>query len=106
MNEVRCLNCLKRFQVKLKAEEAALNRGRGCKHCSQTGYSGRIGIIETLVLRPELRELVMTQASSSEIKASARRLGMRTLRENGLKKVLAGVTTVEEVLRVTGEDAE
>ncbi|MCK4261570.1 Flp pilus assembly complex ATPase component TadA [bacterium] len=93
-------------QLKLKAEELTLYRGKGCPQCSQTGYSGRVGIIETLVLGPELREMVMSEASSGKIKAEARRLGMRTLRENGVEKVLAGVTTVEEVLRVTGEDEE
>ncbi|NOX98079.1 MAG: Flp pilus assembly complex ATPase component [Nitrospirae bacterium] len=84
-------------------KEVVFSRGKGCKQCNNTGYRGRIGIIEVLPLRPEMKELIMTRVSTNQVKNLARKLGMRTLRENGLEKVLAGQTTVEEVLRVTGE---
>lgn len=79
-------------------------RGKGCGFCQKTGYKGLVGLIEVLVLTHEIRELVMKKASEAEIKAASRRSGMATLRENGLRKVMAGITTLEEVLRVTAAD--
>ena len=79
-------------------------RGKGCGHCEKTGYSGRIGLIEILTLDEEINSLIFKRASAYEIKNLARKKGMRTLRENGFKKVTAGVTTLEEVVRVTAKD--
>ncbi len=76
-------------------------RGKGCKACQKTGYKGRVGLIETLVLSSEIRDLILGKAQEYKIRGEARREGMHTLRENGIRKVLRGVTTVEEILRVT-----
>lgn len=81
-----------------------LYRGNGCSHCMDTGYVGRAGIFELMVIDDELRELIMANAISSLIKQTAVKKGMFTLREDGLRKVFAGDTTVEEVLRVAQDD--
>jgi len=82
-----------------------LFRGTGCTHCIETGYLGRTGIFELLAVDDQIRDLIMKQTGSSPIKQAAIRNGMRTLRDDGLRKILAGETTVEEVLRVTQDDA-
>ncbi|UCD55406.1 MAG: Flp pilus assembly complex ATPase component TadA [Candidatus Omnitrophota bacterium] len=76
-------------------------KGNGCKACRKTGYKGRVGLVETLVLSPEIRNLILENAQEHKLREQARREGMHTLRENGIKKILGGVTTVEEILRVT-----
>jgi general secretion pathway protein E len=78
-------------------------RGAGCEHCFGSGYQGRMGIFEMMELSDELRQKIMRNADASEITAAARRNGMRSLREDGWLKVEHGVTTVEEVMRVTQE---
>ncbi len=75
--------------------------GEGCEYCSNTGYRGRIAIFEVLPITDEIRELIMQRASVREIKERAISLGMRTLREDGIEKVKNGITTIDEVLRVT-----
>ncbi len=85
-------------------EAVTFYRGRGCEECRFTGYRGRTGIYEILVMRESLRPLVIERAPSSTIKQAACAAGMRTLREDGWAKVRAGLTTVEEVARVTQED--
>ncbi|OIO35734.1 MAG: hypothetical protein AUJ74_05105 [Candidatus Omnitrophica bacterium CG1_02_44_16] len=79
-------------------------RGKGCKRCFNIGYSGRIVIGEVLTFTPAIKELVLKKAQEHELKSAARRDGMQTLRENGVLKVLEGVTTLEEILRVTAPD--
>ncbi len=78
--------------------------GPGCADCKQTGYRGRLGIHELLVIDDEVRNLTMKSADSSSIRRVAAAKGMNSLREDGAAKVLAGQTTIEEVLRVTQED--
>ncbi len=78
-----------------------LYRGEGCRHCKRTGYKGRIGIHEVMVMNDELRELVLKRVSSDVLRKAAIRHKMRTLRQDGLIKALRGITTVEEVVRVT-----
>ena len=78
-------------------------RGAGCERCFGTGYSGRMGVFELMEMNDELRKLVMGNADAVAITDSARRNGMRNLREDGWLKVRDGVTTVDEVLRVTQE---
>ena len=78
----------------------------GCEACRGTGYRGRTGIYEILTVNEATRSLVVARASSNTIKADAIRRGMRTLRHDGWSKVLEGVTTVEEVIRVSEEDEE
>ncbi len=79
-------------------------RGKGCPNCLNSGYSGRIVIAEVLILNPKIRELILARAQEHLIKREARTEGMRTLRENGMELVYQGVTTIEEVLRVTAPD--
>lgn len=83
--------------------QAHFYRGEGCKQCGETGYSGRKGIYELFRLDDEVRALIMKRPDVGEIRALARKKGMRTLREDGWRKVLDGVTTVEELFRVTQE---
>jgi general secretion pathway protein E len=78
--------------------------GPGCPQCKHTGYRGRIGIHELLIVDDEVRTLVMKSADASTIRAYATSRGMPTLRADGAQKVLEGMTTIEEVLRVTQED--
>ena len=76
-------------------------RGKGCPVCSETGYRGRTGIYEILLVSETIRQLIMKKADSASIGRQAVEEGMRTLRQDGAKKILEGVTTLEEVLRVT-----
>ncbi len=76
---------------------------RGCPHCHSTGYRDRIGIFEMLTVDDSVHELITASPKSSALKQAARKNGMTTLREDAIRKMLAGVTTVEEVLRVTRE---
>jgi type IV pilus assembly protein PilB len=95
------------IDIGLTAEEAAsitCYKGVGCEACSGTGYKGRIAIYEVMVLSPELRDMVLSGASAMEIKRGAIQQGMQTLRMSGLQKLQEGITTVEEVLRVTFKD--
>jgi general secretion pathway protein E/type IV pilus assembly protein PilB len=84
---------------------AQLFHGRGCPECSNTGYKGRIGIFEIFLIDDQVRNLIFEQVAATELRTKARELGMRTLREDGLRKVVAGQTTLSEVLRVTMGDA-
>jgi type IV pilus assembly protein PilB len=79
-------------------------KGKGCSLCNNTGYKGRVGLYEVMTMKEELKELVLSRASTSEIKKEAIRLGMKTLRQSGIAKIKEGVTTIEEVLRSTMED--
>ena len=83
---------------------AQLFHGKGCADCSFTGYRGRLGIYEIFLIDDQVRNLIFDQVSSTELRIKARELGMRTLREDGVRKVVAGITTLEEVLRVTMGD--
>ena len=83
---------------------AKFYRGRGCEECRFTGYKGRTGIYEILVMQENLRPMVIERTSSSTLKTAAIANGMKTLRDDGWVKVKAGMTTVEEVGRVTQED--
>jgi len=85
-------------------DNATFYRGRGCSHCLQVGYLGRTGLYELLEINDPIRRLVTTNADASTIRQQALRHQMRTLRRDGLAKVLAGLTTVEEILRVTQEE--
>ena len=79
--------------------------GRGCVQCRQTGYKGRTVITEIMEMEPQVRELVMKGTNSSRLKAFGREKGMKTLRESAIQKALEGETSLEEVFRVTGEEA-
>ena len=79
-------------------------RGRGCARCKETGYKGRVAVIEAMPNYPELEDLILGRASSVQIKEVAVECGMRTLRQNSLAKAAKGITTIEEVLRSTIAD--
>ena len=110
-----CENCKEPHRIdevtskKLGLKPGAKNtayRGKGCKTCRDTGYKGRIGLMETLPLSPEVRRFILEKSQEHLIREQARREGMSTLRENGVKKILCGETTIEEVLRVTVGDQD
>lgn len=73
-------------------------KGKGCSNCNN-GYKGRIALYEVMPIHEEIKELVLNGASSAEIRREASRLGMDSLRRSGIKKMMAGVTTPEEVVR-------
>ncbi len=85
---------------------ATFMRGKGCGNCSNTGYRGRFGVFEIFVIDDEARKLIYDKVPSSVLRSRAREMGMRTLREDGIRKVLAGLTTPEEVIRATVGDAD
>jgi type II secretory ATPase GspE/PulE/Tfp pilus assembly ATPase PilB-like protein len=105
-----CPDCRERYEPDPRAVsllawqpvgQVTLERGHGCPACRNTGYRGRTGIFELLVVSEELVRAFGGGASLQDLRAGARREGMKTLREDGWAKVQAGITTVEEVLRVT-----
>jgi type IV pilus assembly protein PilB len=75
--------------------------GRGCEKCNNTGYKGRIGIFEIMVFNDEIRDLIMNQASTAILRSAAQKAGMRLLRDNGLAAIYDGITTIDEVEKVT-----
>jgi type IV pilus assembly protein PilB len=75
-------------------------RGRGCEQCRHTGYRGRAGIFELMMLSEEIQDLIVKRAPLSEVRSAALANGMKTLKADGFQKVLEGLTTVEEVMRV------
>lgn len=77
-----------------------LFRGKGCPACINTGYAGRVGIFELLTVSENIKKLIMTGADASAIKEQALKEGMTTLLADGINKVIAGVTTIDEVIRV------
>ncbi len=91
---------LARFGFRTDDKPMTFYRGQGCSICRETGYKGRWGIYELLMMNSELNELIVKQASVQELKEAARAVGMRTLQEDGMKKVVEGMTTIEEVMRV------
>jgi len=99
--ELRALN-LKPKQI----EEANFSKGRGCDRCRDTGYRGRMGIFEICVLDDELRSMVNEGMGVAAIRQRARDLGMRTMREDGIRKVLVGMTTPSEVIAATMGDKD
>jgi type IV pilus assembly protein PilB len=98
---------LKSLNIRVsEADKASFARGRGCNDCNKTGYRGRFGIFEMFVMDDEARKLIYDKVSSSTLRARAREMGMRTLREDGARKVLAGLTSPEEVIRATVGDVD
>ncbi|MCA9399353.1 MAG: Flp pilus assembly complex ATPase component TadA, partial [Candidatus Omnitrophica bacterium] len=88
----------------VNSDKVKLFRGKGCKACFQTGYKGRVGINEILIFTPHIREMVLNRVGELKIKAEAMKEGMVTMRQDGLLKALSGLTSLEEVLRVTASD--
>ena len=110
-----CAKCKEEYEVSPEAlidigvpeaevGEYTCYRGKGCEICNGTGYKGRIAFYEVMPMYEEIRELVLGGASSSEVKKTAMQLGVKTLRLSGITKIKEGVTTLEEVTRVTIAD--
>ena len=81
--------------------DASFMKGVGCANCNSTGFRGRVGIFELFTMNEELQQMVYEDASLVALRAKSREMGMRTMREDGVRKVIAGVTTAEEVLHAT-----
>ena len=107
-----CVNCKTEFmpgpevvmELGLTQEQAAAQKwfyGKGCDRCNNTGYKGRMGIYELIVMNDVLREMVVAEVSLDEFREACRKYGMRTLRESGLQAIGEGRTSVEEILRET-----
>jgi type IV pilus assembly protein PilB len=85
-------------------KKANFLRGKGCNHCNKTGYRGRMGIFELMTMSSQVREMTFKGESTLNVRKLARKQGMRTLFEDGIIKVLRGMTTLDEVLRITQRD--
>ena len=75
--------------------------GRGCDRCNNTGYKGRMGIFELVIMNDDLRDMIVQEASLDEFREACRKFGMRTLRESGLMAIHSGQTSIEDVVRET-----
>jgi type IV pilus assembly protein PilB len=101
---------LEPFPVPLRTLDAlhlaavAFLRGRGCDACNNTGYKGRVGLFELMVLNDTIRDMVMGNASTDDIRSEAQKNGMITLREFGMGLASEGITSLEEVIRETIEE--
>lgn len=110
-----CRHCKEEYEPELEsltelgltreqAQGRTAFRGRGCERCQGRGYYGRTGIFELLVVTPLVQDLTLRGVDSNVIKREAKKAGMRTLREDGASKVFKGISTIEEVMRVTRDD--
>ncbi|MGE5699912.1 MAG: type IV-A pilus assembly ATPase PilB [Deltaproteobacteria bacterium] len=110
-----CQNCKEELKIPPKAlldagmkperlKFARPSRGKGCDDCNGTGFRGRVALYEVMPVKEDLKDLILRGGSALEVKREAIRLGMKTLRQSGLSKIEEGVTTLEEVLRVTAPD--
>lgn len=95
---------IKRSKLLYQAGKTQVFRGKGCDKCNQTGYRGRTTVTELLIPTERIKELIVEKAATSVIKNEAMKQGMRTLRQDGLAKVLRGITTLSEVIRVSADD--
>ncbi len=110
---VICKDCRENYVPSAKlSEEVGLSsskqvkfyRGKGCDNCLHTGYKGRVGIFELMLPDDVIRTLTVAKSSSTEIRKAAIKAGMKTMQQDGIEKVKAGITTLEEVLRVTQQE--
>lgn len=92
---------IKEMTGKENLDKIEVYHGKGCKHCANTGYSGRMGIFEVLEVNEEIQSLISQKANSKDIYEKAREYGMTTMIEDGIRKMLMGTTTLEEVIRAT-----
>jgi general secretion pathway protein E/type IV pilus assembly protein PilB len=99
-NELRSLNI-----NPAQAAHATFAKGDGCADCNATGYRGRMGIFEIFVVNEEIQRMIYENVGTAKLREKARALGMRTMREDGARKVTAGLTTIEEVVSITVGDA-
>jgi type IV pilus assembly protein PilB len=112
-----CKRCIKPYvpsDIELKesgitpeqAARATFMKGIGCGNCNKSGYRGRMAVFELMMMTAKVREMTFQQASTVEIRKVAKSEGMATLYMDGLRKVCAGLTTIEEVMRVAREDED
>ena len=117
VNSLHLLNTLQRIYAKvlkkksegsteLNESELKWAKGTGCVHCKGSGYAGRLGIYEIFNINPEIQEMIFKNETASALRSRARGTGMRTLRDDGIRKAAAGLTTIEEVVRVTMENEQ
>ena len=110
-----CSECKEKEEIPVQAlidagvpadevSEYTCYRGKGCPNCNNTGYKGRVGFYQVMPMLEPIRELILNGANTAEIKRESMRLGIKTMRQSGLTKVKEGVTSLEEVLRVTVSD--
>jgi type IV pilus assembly protein PilB len=99
-NELRSLNITPQ-----QASSATFMRGEGCQNCNGTGYRGRAGIFEMFVVNEEIQRMIYDNVGTAKLRDKARSLGMRTMREDGVRKVLSGFTSIDEVVSITVGDA-
>jgi type IV pilus assembly protein PilB len=110
-----CLNCREQHKASREeliacgfapasAEKIKVYKGKGCDMCGETGYKGRVAIYEVLAMSPRIREIILKNGSSDDIKATAIKEGMKTLRMSALTKVAQGLTTLEEALSNSASD--
>jgi type IV pilus assembly protein PilB len=110
-----CMSCSEEIKIPPKAlvdagmnpdrlKQVQLRKGKGCEECNRTGFRGRVALYEVMPVREEIKDLVLRGGSALDIKRETIRLGMKTLRQAGLTKVEEGMTTLDEVLRVTAPD--
>mgnify|MGYP001177674442 CR=1 FL=1 len=82
------------------AADAQFSQGKGCQYCQKKGFRGRMAIFEIMTMTPQIRELVFNNATTTQIRNLAMQQGMKTLYADGIRKVLQGLTTLEEVYRI------
>ena len=112
-----CANCKQPYEL-LESEvrslgidptqlaEASVSKGKGCERCKYMGYKGRAGLFEIFIVDDEVRHMINSKSTTVELRKRAREMGMRTLREDGIRKVLSGMTSAEEVIAATMSDAD
>jgi len=93
-------DAIRRMNMPLDVDNVVMYRGTGCSHCRGTGYKGRLGIFELMVVDNELRELMLQKAPTHVLRQAALDAGMISLKEDVMHKILEGMTTIEEALRV------
>jgi len=94
------VEAFRRLNLSMDLESVTFYRGRGCERCRQTGYRGRIGVFELMLISDHLRELILRKAPTHELRQAGLEAGMMTLRQDAMQKILEGITTMEEALRV------
>jgi type II secretory ATPase GspE/PulE/Tfp pilus assembly ATPase PilB-like protein len=93
-------DAMRRLGMQVDGQKIKFYRGQGCDYCKNTGYKGRVGVYEMMVMNEPIRELALARASSHRVKEVAVQTGMKTLKDDATEKVLLGMTTLEESLRV------
>jgi type IV pilus assembly protein PilB len=82
-------------------KDKQIYKGRGCEACNNTGYKGRVGLFELLIMNDPMRDMIMENATTDEIREAAKSFGMRPLRDAGMEAMFEGTTTADEVIRET-----